>query len=153
MFQALLLGRTPYATELCRGAVEVVRCMWKLLSPDTGLDRSAQDLDRIIGEYNPAIRYDSQIKRTKVRVEELRPWYNPLTFNKLMYLSLCEARCSNPGTRAALRISLSAILKAVCETKVGAASRITFIRSLSNSRRTATRSVTCGGMQQSYYAT
>ena len=119
MFQALLLGRTPYATELCSVAVEVVRCMWSLLSPDTDLDSSAQDLEEIVDKYNPAIRYDSQIKRTKVRIEELRPWYNPLTFNKLMYLALCEARCSNPGTRAALRISLSAILKAVCAQDKG----------------------------------
>jgi DNA modification methylase len=114
MFQALLLGRAPYANELCRVAVEVVRDLWTLLSPNVSIKGAVEQIERIVQGYDPTVRYESRAKRTAVRVDELRPWYHPSTFNKLMYLASREAQCADAGTRAALRVSLSAILKAVC---------------------------------------
>lgn len=114
IFQALLLGRKPFATEVGRIPVEFVKSMLVLLDPRTSISELADECAGIRVAYNPSTDYSEMMQGGPADVEHLRPWFSPSTFNQLMYLTLCETECCRTGVKAAMRISLSATLKAVC---------------------------------------
>lgn len=118
-FQGLLLGRQPYATELCQVSVDFMLSLWKLFVPGTNMSSVVKDFDRIRNDYKPDKDYPKLLKNTPVKVELLRPWFAKKTFNQLMYLTLSEMRQKRPGTKAAMRIALSATFKAVCSQDRG----------------------------------
>jgi DNA modification methylase len=114
IFQALLLGRKPYATELGKVSVDFMLSMWELFNPRTDISTVLTDFDKIKATYDPSKDYSKALRKTLIKVESLRPWYAEGTFNQLMYLTLSETRCRRPGTRAAMRVVLSATFKAAC---------------------------------------
>ena len=113
-FQALLLGRVPYTTELCKVSVDFARSITTLLSPVTDLTTILDEFKVIKASYEKKRDYSSSLVGSEVKVELLRPWFSPDTFNEVLHLIVSERECPSSGTRAALRIALSATLKAVC---------------------------------------
>jgi DNA modification methylase len=119
VFQALLLGRRPYATELGRVSVDFMFSLWELFVPGTDVVSILKDFDKIRNDYKPNQDYAKLLKNTHVKVELLRPWFAKKTFNQLMYLTLSEMKRRRPSTKAAMRIALSATFKAVCSQDRG----------------------------------
>jgi hypothetical protein len=119
VFQSLLLGRKPYATEICRVAVEFMRALWVLFDPRTDLSGFAEDIGRIKDGFEQNKDYAKMLKKAPIQVERLRPWFQENTFNQIMYLAVCEQKCRRVGLKAAMRISFSAVLKSVCAQDEG----------------------------------
>ncbi len=85
-----------------------------LLNPETDISGFARERVDVRAAYDQDIDYSQMVAGGSVSVERLRPWFSPATFNEVMYLALREAGCPEPGTKAAMRIALSATLKAAC---------------------------------------
>lgn len=119
VFQGLLLGRKPYATELGKVSVDFMLSLWELFVPGTDISSIIKDFNKIRSDYEPNKDYAKLLKNTPVKIEILRPWFAKNTFNQLMYLTLSEMRRRRPGIKAAMRIALSATFKAVCSQDRG----------------------------------
>jgi DNA modification methylase len=114
VFQSLLLGREPYATELGHVAVDFIESMWVLFRGNSDLSKIVSSYQKIQSEYQEAVDYSKALSATHIKIEQLRPWFAPATFNQLMYLALGEHRKRQPEAKAAMRIAFSATLKAAC---------------------------------------
>jgi len=119
VFQALILGRTPYGNEFGSVAVMFMRSLWRLFQGYNKLKNIPRLVDEAIGEYNPEKDYASALSDSRIRIEELRKWFSPHTFNQVVYLILVEKSTHNRTIKAAFRIALSAALKAVCAQQRG----------------------------------
>ncbi|MGB7472212.1 MAG: DNA methyltransferase, partial [Candidatus Acidiferrum sp.] len=119
LFQALLLGRLPVGSEICTVSVWLIKSFWTLLNPRTNLMQVANDLSGVETSYDADIKYCRRLTKSEVLVDRLRPWFNPEPFNQLMYLRAYEDKLRSAATKAAMRIALSATLKAVCAQDEG----------------------------------
>lgn len=119
LFQALLLGRCPIGSEICTVSVYLMKSFWTLLDPRTNLVQVVSDLRDIETSYDADIDYCRRLTRSEVLVDRLRPWFNPEPFNQLMYLRTHEDKLRSSAAKAAMRIALSATLKAVCAQDEG----------------------------------
>lgn len=119
VFQSLLLGRKPYATEIGLVPVEVIKSFLILLNPKTNIPEITRALSTLNNDYNSNIDYTEMLNQSHVKVELLKPWFSKQTFNQLMYIAFCELGIHNPYIKAAFRVSLSATLKAVCSQDRG----------------------------------
>lgn len=118
VFQALALGRRPYATEICLVAVDFMKKLWTLFR--AGITPSvSDDLRSIRKNFRPSQDYVSW--PSSVLVEKLRPWFSSSTLNQVMYLSMCVRKSRNPA-KAAMAIALSATLRSVCAQDEGGSS-------------------------------
>lgn len=111
-FQALLLNRKPLATEICCVAVEYMRSLFVLFSPKIDCDRLKANIEKTLGDFNGRKDYTSDVPK-HVLIDRLRPWYSEKTLNQLCFLFSRAAASRNATVKAAMRISLSAILKTV----------------------------------------
>jgi len=110
-FQALLLNRKPYMTEICRVAVEFAKSLLVLFNPQLQLKEVQNRIESIIANFDPRINYEEKIDSSmSILIDQLRPWYHKDTFNQLVYLFLQEHNCNDKSTKAAMRILISAIL-------------------------------------------
>src|SRR5918912_834292 len=96
VFQGLLLGRKPYATELGKVSVDFMHSLWELFAPETDISSIIKDFNKIRSDYEPNKDYAKLLKNTPVKVELLRPWFAKKTFNQLMYLTVSEMRRRRP---------------------------------------------------------
>jgi hypothetical protein len=110
-FQTLLLNRKPIATEICRVAVEYMRSLFVLINPELNFDELKEGLEKLFDDFNPGKDYVSHVSKD-VLIDELRPWYSEKTLNQLSFLFANEASCPDRAMKAAMRISISAILRA-----------------------------------------
>ena len=112
-FQALLLNRIPYATDINSVCIEYMQSMFTLFNPNLDLHIYKDKIDQISNSYHSNINY---INRTPdfVHITELKPWYSKKTLNQLSYLFIEEEKCEDPSLKAIIRISNSAILKMSC---------------------------------------
>jgi len=113
-FQALLLNRKPLTTEICRVAVEYMQSLFILFNPQLNLDALVDNVKQIINGFTQNIDYTANVSDNgsiNSLVDKLKPWYHPKTFNQLSFLFISEHYCDDVKTKAAMRISLSAILK------------------------------------------
>lgn len=111
-FQALLLNRKPIATEICSVAVEYMRSLFILFNPEITFDRLKWDFKEMRKDFNPRKDYTSNVPKN-VLIDKLRPWYSENTLKQLSFLFIKEASCSDKAMKAAMQISISAILKTV----------------------------------------
>jgi len=111
-FQALLLNRKPIATEICSVAVEYMRSLFILFNPEITFDRLKWDFKEMRNDFNPRKDYTSNVPKN-VLIDKLRPWYSEYTLKQLSFLFIKEASCSDKAMKAAMQISISAILKTV----------------------------------------
>lgn len=121
-FQALLLNRRPFATEICKVAVEFMRSLLVLFNPRLDFESIQRKVEKIIQEFVPRTNYVDKVKNdptVSALIDKLRPWYHEKTFNQLAYLFLSEHYCDDCATKAAMRISISDILKKVCSQDRG----------------------------------
>ena len=114
VLQALVLGRRPYAIERCRVAVEYVRAIWTLLDRRTDIGEVRGALEELRHRYDGGGRYIAKL----LKMDEeygglLREWFNEDTFKEIAFLILEERQHEAGAIRAALRVALSATLKAV----------------------------------------
>jgi DNA methylase len=114
IFQALQLGRVPYATELCRVTVDFMRSLWILLRPSTEVIDIYWRVEDLLSRFNPRVNYSARIDSRHVLVSKLRPWFSPKTFQQVMFLTEAEQMESDAATKAALRICISNLLKSAC---------------------------------------
>jgi len=110
-FQALLLNRIPLATEICKVTVEYMSSMFILFNPKINVDALKESIKGLIENFDPYSDYTSNFDG-EVLLDKLKPWYSPKTLNQLAFLFRKEASCDNKIMKAAMRISISAILKA-----------------------------------------
>jgi len=111
-FQALLLNRKPLATEICRVAVEYMRSLFTLFKPEIDCNKLKANIEKKLAVFNGRKGYTSDVFK-HVLVDRLRPWYSEKTLNQLCFLFSTEAASRDPTIKAAMRISISAILKTV----------------------------------------
>ncbi|NQE05628.1 hypothetical protein C5S32_07145 [ANME-1 cluster archaeon GoMg1] len=111
-FQALLLNRKPIATEICSVAVEYMRSLFILFNSEITFDRLKWDFKEMRKDFNPRKDYTSNVPKN-VLIDKLRPWYSEYTLKQLSFLFIKEASCSDKAMKAAMQISISAILKTV----------------------------------------
>ncbi len=109
-FQALLLNRRPLATEICRVAVEYMRSLFVLFNPEIDFDSLRGKIMKLAEDFDSDKEYTSKSPEN-VLIDQLRDWYSRKTLNQLSYLFIEEADCSDKEMKAAMRISISAILK------------------------------------------
>ena len=109
-FQTLLLNRRPLATEICRVAAEYVRSLFVLFNPEIDFDSLKGNIVRLVEDFDSDKEYTSKCPED-VLIDHLRDWYSRKTLNQLCYLFIEEANCSDKEIKAAMRISISAILK------------------------------------------
>lgn len=112
IFQALFLDRKPYGTEINLVATEIMRSIWVLLNPETDISGATNELSDIKRSYDHNTDYSQELKNSTINVDQLSTWFSPSTFNQVLFLMLREITCHQPGLKAAMRISLSATLKA-----------------------------------------
>jgi DNA modification methylase len=113
-FQALLLSRRPYATENCQVAVEFMKSLQTLFDPETDFKSVKETVENELEKFAPNVNYLESIREDshiKTLFSEMRSWYHPNTLNQLAYLMLLEDSYKNPSVKAAMRISISAILR------------------------------------------
>ena len=114
VLQALVLGRTPYAIESCRVAVQVVRCMWRLLNRATPIREVERAVDELLRDYRPENRYEAELLETDQEYGPLlQEWFNEKTFREIAFLILEERKQADGAVRAAVWVALSATLKTV----------------------------------------
>lgn len=111
-FQALLLNRKPLATEICKVSVEFMRALFRLFDPRIDVNEIKEKVQMIVTSYKPDTDYTSSEDR-RISIDKLRPWYSFNTLNQLAFLFVEQARCRDESVRAAMWISLSAILQSV----------------------------------------
>lgn len=109
-FQALLLERKPITTEICRVAIEYMQSLFTLFNPEINADLLIENIKKLLKYFSPSEDYASNAPKD-VLIDKLRPWYSEKALNQLSFLFIKEARCSDKATKAAMRISISAILK------------------------------------------
>ena len=120
VLQALVLGRKPYSVERCKVAVEYVQSIWKLLDRRTDIAAVRRSLEEVRGRYDRARGYVAEL----LKVDEeygglLQHWFNEDTFNEVSFLILEERQQEVGVVRAAIRVALSATLKAVAAQDKG----------------------------------
>ena len=120
VLQALVLGRKPYSIERCKVAVEYVRSVWRLLDRRTDIAAVRCALEKLRGRYDVGQGYVAEL----LKVDEeygglLQHWFNEDTFNEVAFLILEERRQQVEVVRAAIRVALSATLKAVAAQDKG----------------------------------
>lgn len=109
-FQALLLNRRPIATEICRVYVDFMRSLFILFDPKINLDVVMKKIESILAGFNSHVDYSSKVDQ-QVLIDKLGPWYSPNTLNQLSFLIYEQTKSNDEATKAAMRISISAILK------------------------------------------
>jgi len=109
-FQALLLDRKPVATEICRVAIEYMQSLFILFNPEINFDGLKVNFNKMLKDFNPHNDYISNVPKN-ILINKLRPWYSENTLSQLSFLFIKEASCSDEAMKAAIRISISAILK------------------------------------------
>lgn len=109
-FQAIILNRKPLATEICRVAVEYMRSLFILFNPKINFDDLKEKFNKMLKGFNPHEDYISDVLEN-ILINELKHWYSEKTLNQLSFLFIKEASCSDKVAKAAMRISISQILK------------------------------------------
>lgn len=109
-FQALLLNRKPLVTEICRVAVEYMRSLFVLFDPEIDFIRIKSDIEKTLRDFDVHKDYTSDVPK-HVLIDRLRHWYSERTLNQLCFLFNRAATGRNATIKAAIRISISAILK------------------------------------------
>jgi len=111
-FQALLLNRKPLATEICKVSVEFMRTLFRLFDPRIDVNEIKERVQTIVTSYKPDRDYTLSDDR-RISIDKLRPWYSSKTLNQLAFLFIEQACCEDEIVRAAMWISISAILQSV----------------------------------------
>jgi len=111
-FQALLLNRKPLATEICKVSIEFMRSLFRLFDPTIDVNKAKEKVQPIVTSYEIGIDYTLSVDR-RILIDKLRPWYSSKTLNQLAFLFIEQAHCRDETLRAAMWISISAILQSV----------------------------------------
>lgn len=117
LWQAVTLGRRAIGTEVSLIGYKNIVSIWTLLDPQNDLDSGFRELCLLLRGWDER-DYRHVIEGTP-RGELLKPWFSEGTFGELAYLALAEKRCDRPEASALLALSVSAILKSVCEQRRG----------------------------------
>jgi DNA modification methylase len=117
LWQALVLDRRPFGIEVSFVAYKTMEAILTLLHPSSDIEAALREVKRFSRGWDERNYLD--VLAGSVRGEMLRPWFTAGTYNELAYLSLCEQMASRRETRALLSLSVSAVLKSVCEQRRG----------------------------------
>jgi DNA modification methylase len=109
-FQALILNRLPRATEICKVSYEYGKSLFVLFNPEINLTSLMEDLKKEKNLFDDKKNYLPDLPEN-ILIDELTPWYSQKTLNQLAFLFVEEANCNNKEKKAAMRITLSALLK------------------------------------------
>jgi hypothetical protein len=89
-----------------------------LFNPKLNLNSTKENIKKMLKDFNPSIDYTSRVPRN-VLIDKLRPWYSERTLNQLAFLFIIESECDDKVTKAAMQISISALLKTVSSQQRG----------------------------------
>lgn len=114
-FQALLLNRLPFGTDICSFAIEFSSLLFKLFNPNIDLLRINTTIKNKAEKYESDINYCVLINEidSNQYLKELGRWYTKENFNALCFLIILERNTKNKFANAALRLSISSILSTV----------------------------------------
>lgn len=110
--QALLLNRKPLTTEVCKVAAEYINSLFILFNPVGSFEHTKENVKTMLCEFDYHTDYVQSVPK-HILVDKLSPWYSKKTLNQLAFLFIKEASCNDKVTKAAMRATLSAILKTI----------------------------------------
>jgi DNA modification methylase len=117
-FQAFLLDRIPFTTEVGKVTTDFIKSLFILFKPDTDFDKLRLSINKICANYNEKTKYINQIS-PDIPFQKLSPWYHQETLNQLSYLYLENENCDDDSIKALIHISISSLLKTVCSQNRG----------------------------------
>ena len=118
-FQALILNRTPYVSDICEVSIEFARSLYILFNKNHNLRKIPSQIRQIAVGYDPFVNYSNQIAKKFPFIEILRGWYAEQTFNMLCYLFKEMDKLKDDSTKAALNIALMSLTKYACSQDRG----------------------------------
>lgn len=114
LYQALILGRNPLGTEIGKVPSEIIKVMCSLFNPNVNLSQISEVLEQAVNNYDPESNYENHVNDKLISIDRLKPWFNPKTFNEILYLVMLEQELINSPIKGAVKIALSSTLKTVC---------------------------------------
>jgi DNA modification methylase len=109
-FQALLLNRIPYTTEVCKVSTDFIKSLFILFDPKTDFEKLRVSFDTILKNYDRKTKYLEKIS-SDTQFQKLNPWFHSETLNQLSYLYLENEYCDDKSLKALFHISISSSLK------------------------------------------
>lgn len=109
-FQALLLNRIPHTTEISKVSTKYMRSLFVLFNPNIDHKAIVDEINKMLENYNSKIDYSDELLVSD-NILKLKQWYSENTFNQLAFLLLLESKYHQNEVKAAIRISISALLK------------------------------------------
>lgn len=117
-FQALLLERVPFTTEICNAAFSYIKCLFSLFDPSIDHIENKKKINQLLKLYDSETNYVNQLPED-IDVSNIRPWYSEKTLNMLCYLFLLEMNINNNKLQSLFRICLSNTIMTVNSQKRG----------------------------------
>jgi hypothetical protein len=117
VWQALALGREAFGGELTLIGQNSCRDIWALLSHDTNLRETEDDLDSRLNSWSGE-DFSKEFMETE-RGALLAPWYSVGTFKELAFLAHIEEALVGRPAFHLFRLSTSAVLASVSEQRRG----------------------------------
>ncbi len=111
-FQAFLLDRIPFTTEIGKVSIDFIKSLFTLFDPDTDFKKLRFSIEEIFKNYDREKEYLKLIS-SDADFQKLKPWYHPDTLNQLSYLYLENNNCEDKSLECLIHISVSSLLKAV----------------------------------------
>jgi len=113
-FQALILGRIPFASDICKVSIEYTKSLFLIFNVNEDLQAAHGRIKKIIFNFNFNHDYVADVKKFNDFVDKLKQWYSPNTFNMLCFLINEQRKSKDEVVKAILNIGLMNILKTAC---------------------------------------
>lgn len=111
-FQALILDRLPFALENNSVAVAYMQDLFKLFDPNINYNKLKDDINSIFSDFNPDCNYAVNNGQEEI-ISNLNPWFSARTMNTIAYLMSRTSQIQDEFINAAIRITISSMLKNV----------------------------------------
>ncbi|MDP9080040.1 MAG: site-specific DNA-methyltransferase [Bacteroidota bacterium] len=118
-FQALILDRQPFATDICQVSIEYINSLFKVFNHSLNRKESIDNLKKIIFKYDPSVNYSELIKDEYEYLDKMSLWYSKDTFNMLAFLFKEKKELTDETLKNLLHISLLSIIKNLCSQDRG----------------------------------
>lgn len=113
-FQALLLERVPYASDICQVSIEYTKSLLLIFNRSIELEKAHGKIKKIIFSFNYNHDYIPDVRKFNDFVDKLQPWYSANTFNMLCFLINEQYKSRDEVISAILNIGLMNIIKTSC---------------------------------------
>lgn len=113
-FQALILNRIPFASDICKVSIEYADSLFTLFNKKNDLTSASLQIKKSISKFNYNHNYITDVEDFNDFTHKLRPWYSKNTFNMLCFLINEQNKSQDKVKKALLNIGLLNIIKTTC---------------------------------------